>query len=81
MKWISKNDAFHIAGFSSTQRSATVRCSATEFYCDNKCIPETWKCDDFNDCNDKTDEQFCGKLILTVIDALNLKPFFVKQVS
>jgi hypothetical protein len=67
MKWILKNNAFHIAGFTSTKRPVPVTsgCSTTEFYCDNKCIPGVWKCDNFDDCNDKTDEQFCGKIILS----------------
>ena len=61
MKWILENATIYITGFTTTKRPAT--CLATEFYCDNKCIPGAWKCDHFDDCNDKTDEQFCGKII------------------
>ena len=59
------NGDFHIAG-PTTKRPTSISssCLATEFYCDDKCIPETWKCDNFNDCNDRTDEQFCGKKFL-----------------
>jgi hypothetical protein len=57
-----KNGVFYILGL-TTEQSATVSCLATEFYCDNKCIPKAWECDDFDDCNDKTDELHCGKII------------------
>ena len=36
-------------------------CSESEFRCSNeKCIPNRWRCDHDNDCDDSSDEQECG---------------------
>ncbi|XP_012284613.1 sortilin-related receptor [Orussus abietinus] len=38
-------------------------CSADQFACaNNVCIPQTWKCDEQNDCGDNSDEVNCNRL-------------------
>ena len=43
-------------------------CREDEFRCDHdrRCISQRWLCDDDFDCNDKSDEQNCGKFIIDV---------------
>lgn len=41
---------------------AETDCDPTEFMCANKrCIVMAWKCDDYDDCNDNSDEWDCRK--------------------
>lgn len=39
-------------------------CVGTMFRCksDNKCVPEAWKCDGDDDCDDGSDEAGCSKI-------------------
>ena len=70
---------FHITGSASTEPPSTdlPSCSTTEFRCDDKCIPATWKCDNFDDCQDRTDEQFCGKkIVLKVLFEAEIKSLY-----
>ena len=37
-------------------------CQTNQFRCDNgKCVFNSWKCDNVNDCGDNSDEKSCGK--------------------
>lgn len=43
---------------------ATRECKEDQFKCDNgRCLPEDYKCDGDNDCDDNSDEDDCSKLI------------------
>lgn len=43
------------------------KCTEKDFKCANgDCIPMKWKCDDYNDCRDKSDELNCPKGVLLV---------------
>ena len=49
--------------FSFTSHSATVqRCQPNQFQCKNgQCIDASYKCDDYDDCTDGSDEANCSK--------------------
>lgn len=50
--------------------AALRNCSEKEFRCDNgRCIPINWKCDNENDCLDRSDEspQHCSKIISLIM--------------
>ena len=51
----------HIVSF--TSQSATVqRCQPNQFQCKNgQCIEAIYKCDDYEDCADGSDESNCSK--------------------
>ncbi len=57
---IRKNETnFHVFSVDRT-------CGPEEWTCrsnNGQCIPLTWVCDDHNDCDDKSDEEVCSKLI------------------
>ena len=37
-------------------------CQTNQFRCDNgKCVFNSWKCDNVDDCGDNSDEKSCGK--------------------
>ncbi|XP_006825065.1 uncharacterized protein LOC102806431, partial [Saccoglossus kowalevskii] len=36
-------------------------CDSYQFACENKrCIPNSWRCDNWDDCGDNSDEEYCG---------------------
>ena len=40
-----------------------VNCNKDQFKCkDGQCIPKVWKCDKVTDCQDKSDEDDCGRM-------------------
>ena len=42
-------------------------CDYDEFTCDNgRCVPDSFRCDDDNDCGDYSDEDGCGMYNLHV---------------
>ena len=43
------------------------RCPAEKFQCqhDGTCIPSNWRCDGHFDCDDKSDENDCGRRVLS----------------
>ena len=47
---------------------APVTCSHEEFLCvsSKKCIPIKWRCDDFVDCHDSSDEENCGNDLIII---------------
>ena len=54
-----------IAGDNTTAEHSgrTGVCASDEFLCrkEKKCIPQQWRCDGDNDCDDSSDERNCRK--------------------
>lgn len=47
-------------------------CEADSFRCDSgKCIPNRWRCDGDNDCDDLSDERGCGECPLVFLSTMN----------
>ncbi|XP_031631999.1 enteropeptidase-like isoform X1 [Contarinia nasturtii] len=45
------------------------KCDTNEFACKNgMCIPSFWRCDNFSDCSDKSDESNCAKVTTLMPD-------------
>lgn len=40
-------------------RNEGTECSDWEHYCDDKCLPNSYKCDGLADCYDRSDEENC----------------------
>nr|XP_005306049.1 low-density lipoprotein receptor-related protein 12 isoform X2 [Chrysemys picta bellii] len=50
---------FRLAFFAG--KSDEPRCDCNQFHCANgKCIPETWKCNNMDECGDNSDEEICA---------------------
>ena len=59
---LNYDDSFsHYLTFSENRQIA---CTSKQFKCesDNKCIPNHWRCDNKEDCNDGSDERSCDEL-------------------
>eukprot|EP01084_Bolivina_argentea_P252690 424209_1 len=54
----SNNECIDGNVFDSTCHEIS-KCTANQFECDNKCIPNDWICDAIQDCNDNSDEINC----------------------
>ena len=43
-----------------TDNTLTIQCTEDEFECNRQCFPKNFKCDNYPDCSDYSDEAFCG---------------------
>ena len=53
-------------------------CSTSQFTCNNgNCVPLTWKCDNYDDCRDNSDEFGCGKFTAVIMLFLLHVPYIL----
>ncbi|KAM9307511.1 low-density lipoprotein receptor-related protein 12 [Gastrophryne carolinensis] len=63
--WIKFHADDHVSrkGFRLSYSAGKKKCERNRFRCDNgKCISETLKCNNLDDCGDNSDEKLCSKL-------------------